>query len=123
VACHELAHLLLGHAGKIDVIRAECDADMFAMLCVGSKTWPNRPFGVASVFALIDIIEAERGQSPSHPSARQRLAIVAMQAHAIKAKIDWQYVVFLLKAVLDGAAEELVGRRVLQEMETKGFDP
>jgi len=112
VASHELAHLLLGHDGSIPNERAEHEADMFATLVVGSTKWPNREFGIASVFALIDIIEADRPPSPNHPRPRDRVSVVGMQAAVGKAEIDWNYVCSLLKLVLDDAAESCVGRQI-----------
>jgi len=117
VVSHELAHLLLGHSASSPPKRAEHEADMFATLVVGSSNWPNREFAIASVFALIDIIGADRPQNLSHPSPRDRVCVVGMQAAEAKAEIDWNYVCGVLKAVLDNAAEVCVGRRLFQECE------
>lgn len=117
VVSHELAHLLLGHSASSPPKRAEHEADMFATLVVGSSNLPNREFGIASVFALLDIIRADRPRSLSHPPPRDRVCVVGMQAAEAKAKIDWNYVCGVLKAVLNNAAEVCVGRGLFQECE------
>ena len=122
VACHEFAHLLLGHDGNTPSIKAECEADMFATLVVGSTTWPHREFAIASVFSLIDIIEGDRLPSATHPTAWDRVNVVDMQVAAANAEIDWPYVYGLLKAVLDKGAEACIGRRVFQQYENKKKD-
>src|ERR1017187_12869 len=121
VACHEFAHLLLGHDGSTSSIKAECEADMFATLVVGSTTWPHREFAIASVISLIDIIEADRLPSTTHPSAWDRANVVDMQVTEAKAEIDWPFVYGLLKTVLDKGAEACIGRRIFQQHENKNF--
>lgn len=114
VSCHEIAHLLLGHIDKEPDPKLEYEADAFATLVVGSSEWPNKEFGIVSVFALIDIIEAEMSMSTSHPSSLNRLGFVAKQASVMKTNIDWHYVGSVLKCVLDKAAEVRTGRRVFE---------
>jgi hypothetical protein len=86
---------------------------------MASTPWPNRELGIASVFALIDIIEADRTPGSSHPSAWDQTNVVEMQAAAAKAKIDWGYVYGVLKSVLDEGAESCIGRRVFQQFEKR----
>jgi hypothetical protein len=115
VSCHEIAHLLLGHLDKEPDQGLEYEADAFSTLIVGSSRWPNKEFGIAAVFALIDVIEGDRSfDNKSHPSSLNRLRFIAKQTEVMRANTDWDYVITVLKCVLDSAAQARIGRRIFE---------
>ncbi|MCK4819867.1 hypothetical protein KA005_29145, partial [bacterium] len=116
VTSHEIGHLLLGHIEKDPNPNLEYEADAFATLIVGMSRWINKEFAIASVFALIDIIEADNPQSAFHPNSLKRFGNVIAQTNEMKAEIDWGYVGNLLKSVLDKSAVSRVGRRVFEDI-------
>lgn len=114
VSFHEYGHLLLGHIERSHTPALEFEADVFALQLISKSGFPNREHAIASVFAIMNVLEMEYGVSTLHPSSVDRFTHVA---NAVGLGLDFkkfEHAANFYGELFDRFLKDRFGRRLFQ---------